>query len=203
VTSISAPPYRLASRRNTGRCRVFAADDVAEAFAACRSITIPTQLRSLIRADGRDLIGRFRRLAPKRRAVPIQLWDLRRAGITAGLIASLAAVVAVLYAAVAARPEAQARRGAQPMTRLTSAGSGDSRAGTAAALGQLAAFSGSRAGRSPGPAWRGNGGDGGHGDSRPPPGPGDGGRIARPRLGRAQSASYSHPHGGAAALAGP
>ena len=81
-------------------CRVFAADDVAEAFAACRSITIPTQLRSLIRADGRDLIGRFRRLAPKRRPVPIQLWDLRRAGITAGLIASLAAVVAVLYAFV-------------------------------------------------------------------------------------------------------
>jgi tRNA A-37 threonylcarbamoyl transferase component Bud32/membrane-associated phospholipid phosphatase len=81
-------------------CRVFAADDVAEAFAACRSITIPTQLRSLIRADGRDLIGRFRRLAPKRRPVPIQLWDLRRAGITVGLIASLAAVVAVLYAFV-------------------------------------------------------------------------------------------------------
>jgi tRNA A-37 threonylcarbamoyl transferase component Bud32/membrane-associated phospholipid phosphatase len=81
-------------------CRVFAADDVAEAFAACRSITIPTQLRSLIRADGRDLIGRFRRLAPKRRPVPIQLWDLRRAGITIGLIASLAAVVAVLYAFV-------------------------------------------------------------------------------------------------------
>jgi tRNA A-37 threonylcarbamoyl transferase component Bud32/membrane-associated phospholipid phosphatase len=81
-------------------CRVFAADDVAEAFAACRSITIPTQLRSLIRTDGRDLIGRFRRLAPKRRPVPIQLWDLRRAGITVGLIASLAAVVAVLYAFV-------------------------------------------------------------------------------------------------------
>ena len=79
-------------------CRVFAADDVAEAFAACRSITIPTQLRSLIRADGRDLIGRFRRLAPRRRPVPIQLWGIRRAGITAALVASLAAVVAVLYA---------------------------------------------------------------------------------------------------------
>jgi hypothetical protein len=60
----------------------------------------PTQLRSLIRADARDLIGRFRRLAPKRRPVPIQLWDLRRAGITVGLIVSLAAVVAVLYAFV-------------------------------------------------------------------------------------------------------
>ena len=72
---------------------VFAADDVAEAFAACRSITIPSQLRSLIRADGRDLIGRFRRLAPARRPVPVQLWDIRRAAVTAGLIAGLGAAI--------------------------------------------------------------------------------------------------------------
>jgi tRNA A-37 threonylcarbamoyl transferase component Bud32/membrane-associated phospholipid phosphatase len=74
---------------------VFAADDVAEAFAACRSITIPSQLRSLIRADGRDLTGRFRQLAPPRRPVPIQLWDIRRAAVTASLIAALAAAVAL------------------------------------------------------------------------------------------------------------
>jgi len=74
---------------------VFAADDVAEAFAACRSITIPSQLRSLIRADGRDLTGRFRQLAPTRRPVPVQLWDIRRAAITAGLIAAFAAAVAL------------------------------------------------------------------------------------------------------------
>jgi tRNA A-37 threonylcarbamoyl transferase component Bud32/membrane-associated phospholipid phosphatase len=72
---------------------VFAADDVAEAFAACRSITVPSQLRSLIRADGRDLIGCFRRLAPDRRPVPVQLWDLRRVAITAGLLAMIAAAV--------------------------------------------------------------------------------------------------------------
>jgi tRNA A-37 threonylcarbamoyl transferase component Bud32 len=76
--------------------RIFAADDVAEAFAASRSITIPSQLRSLIRADGRNLIGRFRQLAPRRRPVPIQLWDIRRVEITAGLLASLALAVAVL-----------------------------------------------------------------------------------------------------------
>ena len=73
---------------------VFTAEDVAEAFAACRSITVPTQLRSLIRADGRDLIGRFRQLAPQRRPVPIQLWTIRRAGVSVGLIASLAVAVA-------------------------------------------------------------------------------------------------------------
>ena len=74
---------------------IFAADDVAEAFAACRSITVPSQLRSLIRADGRDLIGCFRRLAPVRRPVPVQLWDLRRVAITAGLLAMIVAGVAL------------------------------------------------------------------------------------------------------------
>ena len=72
---------------------VFAADDVAEAFAACRSITIPSQLRSLMRADGRHLTGRFRQLAPARRPVPVQLWDIRRAAATAALVAAVAAAV--------------------------------------------------------------------------------------------------------------
>ena len=75
---------------------LFAADDVAEAFAACRSITVPSQLRSLIRADGRDLIGCFRRLAPARRSVPVQLWDIRRVAITAGLLVMIAAAVALI-----------------------------------------------------------------------------------------------------------
>ncbi len=74
---------------------IFTARDVAEAFATCRSITVPTQLRSLIRADGRGLIGRFRQLAPQRNPVPIQLWTIRRAAVTVGLIASLAVTVAV------------------------------------------------------------------------------------------------------------
>ena len=74
---------------------VFAADDVAEAFAACRSITIPSQLRSLMRADGRHLTTRFRQLAPARRPVPVQLWDIHRVGITAALLAALAAAVAL------------------------------------------------------------------------------------------------------------
>jgi tRNA A-37 threonylcarbamoyl transferase component Bud32/membrane-associated phospholipid phosphatase len=72
----------------------FAADDVAEAFAACRSITVPSQSRSLLRTDGRDLIRRFRRLAPARRPVPIQLWDIQRVAITVGLLAMIAAAVA-------------------------------------------------------------------------------------------------------------
>ncbi len=74
---------------------VFAADDVAEAFAACRSITIPSQLRSLMRADGRHLTGLFRQLAPARRPVPVQLWDIRRVAVTAALLTALVAAVAL------------------------------------------------------------------------------------------------------------
>jgi tRNA A-37 threonylcarbamoyl transferase component Bud32 len=80
---------------------VFAADDVAEAFAACRSITVPSQSRALIRTDGRDMIGRFRRLAPARRPIPIQLWDIQRVEITAGLLAMIAAAVALFSAYLA------------------------------------------------------------------------------------------------------
>ena len=83
--------------------RLFAPEDVAEAFAACRSITIPTQLRARLRADGRDLIGRFRALAPERPAVPIQLGTLRRIGVTACVVlgALLAGIAIYAYASLA------------------------------------------------------------------------------------------------------
>jgi hypothetical protein len=66
--------------------RVFAPDDIAEAFAASRSITIPTQLRARMHADGRDLLATFRRLAPERSPVPIQVWGVRRVALTGGVI---------------------------------------------------------------------------------------------------------------------
>jgi tRNA A-37 threonylcarbamoyl transferase component Bud32/membrane-associated phospholipid phosphatase len=80
--------------------RVFAPDDLAEAFAASRSVTIPTQLRARLRADGRDLVTQFRDLAPARPVVPIQLWTMPRVGVTAGVLlaVALAAIVVYLYA---------------------------------------------------------------------------------------------------------
>ena len=71
----------------------FAPGDIAEAFAASRSITVPTQLRARLRADGRDLIARFRRLAPQRPPVPIQVWSVRRAALT--LVVLVLAVMTV------------------------------------------------------------------------------------------------------------
>jgi hypothetical protein len=59
----------------------FTEDEIAEAFAASRSITLPGQLRRHLKADGRDLIEEFRRLAPPLPKVPIQRWSLRRIGL--------------------------------------------------------------------------------------------------------------------------
>ena len=56
---------------------------------------MPTALRSEVRRDGRDLVERFRELAPSRRQVTIQRWTWRRIGLTAsvGLIVVVSAVL--------------------------------------------------------------------------------------------------------------
>jgi hypothetical protein len=66
-------------------CRQFSEDEIAEAFAATRSVTIPSQLRRRLREQPRDVLAEFRRLAPPRDPVPIQRWTLRRLGLTAAV----------------------------------------------------------------------------------------------------------------------
>jgi tRNA A-37 threonylcarbamoyl transferase component Bud32 len=92
--ALSSTPERVYERA----LKQFAPADVAEAFAASRSVTIPTQLRSRLRADGRDLLERFRQLAPERSSVAIQLWDLRRVGLTLAVIAVGAVATGTLVA---------------------------------------------------------------------------------------------------------
>jgi len=67
-----------AERVYTRALRLFTPDEIAEAFAAARGIASPTQLRTVMRRDGRDLIGRFRALAPPRRPISLQRWGPRR-----------------------------------------------------------------------------------------------------------------------------
>ncbi|HET7490186.1 MAG TPA: RIO1 family regulatory kinase/ATPase [Acidimicrobiales bacterium] len=92
--ALAADPERVYAEA----VRRFAPDDIAEAFAATRGVTVPSQLRSRLRADGRDLVARFRRLAPERTPVPIQVWSVRRVAVTLGVVA-LAAVAASAVAA--------------------------------------------------------------------------------------------------------
>jgi tRNA A-37 threonylcarbamoyl transferase component Bud32 len=60
----------------------FTPDEIAEAFAATRGVASPTQLRSMLKDDERDLIAEFRALAPHRDPVRIQRWSLRRVALT-------------------------------------------------------------------------------------------------------------------------
>jgi tRNA A-37 threonylcarbamoyl transferase component Bud32/membrane-associated phospholipid phosphatase len=64
----------------------FTPDDIAEAFAATHTVTMPSQSRSMLRRDRRNLVDRFRELAPKRPPIKIQRWSIRRVGLTAAVV---------------------------------------------------------------------------------------------------------------------
>ena len=72
---------------------LFTPEEIGEAFAATRGIALTSQLRAHLRQDGRDLVCRFRELAPIFPAVRIQRWSMRRLGLTAGVL--VGAIVAV------------------------------------------------------------------------------------------------------------
>jgi hypothetical protein len=74
--------------------RFFTPEEIAEAFAAARGMASPTQLRSALRRDGRDLVGQFRALAPPRPPIAVQRWSMRRVALTLGVL------FAVLFALV-------------------------------------------------------------------------------------------------------
>jgi tRNA A-37 threonylcarbamoyl transferase component Bud32 len=69
----------------------FSEAEIAEAFAATRGLTMPSQLRRLLRQQGRDLHSDFVALLPYRPTpVRIQRWTWRRVGLT---MVTLAAVL--------------------------------------------------------------------------------------------------------------
>jgi tRNA A-37 threonylcarbamoyl transferase component Bud32 len=75
---------------------VFSPDEIGEAFAASRGVTIPSQLRSLLRRREDDLLARFRELAPPTPPVAIQRWSLRRAVLTMAVVTGVALAIALV-----------------------------------------------------------------------------------------------------------
>jgi len=70
----------------------FTDDEIGEGFAAAHGLALPSQLRHLIRAEGRDLHAEFQALLPARPGrISIQRWSPRRIGLLL-----LTAVVLVL-----------------------------------------------------------------------------------------------------------
>ena len=58
----------------------------------------PLKMRQAIAEDGRDLVGRFRALAPRKDPIAVQRWSVRRIVLTvrtAILVAGTAALLAV------------------------------------------------------------------------------------------------------------
>jgi tRNA A-37 threonylcarbamoyl transferase component Bud32 len=66
--------------------KFFTESEIAEAFAATRGMASPTQLRAFMKRDPRDLLAKFRSLAPERRPIAIQRWSVRRVVLAAGML---------------------------------------------------------------------------------------------------------------------
>jgi membrane-associated phospholipid phosphatase/tRNA A-37 threonylcarbamoyl transferase component Bud32 len=74
--------------------QLFTVEEITEAFAATRGLTMPSQLRTLMRDKGRDLHNEFLQLLPERpRPIAIQRWSIRRIGLA---VLTLLLAVAVL-----------------------------------------------------------------------------------------------------------
>jgi serine/threonine protein kinase len=78
---------RSDARRVYDRALVyFSPEEIGEAFAATRGVASPTQLRSMLKEDGRDLLDEFRTLAPSFPPVRIQRWSVRRVMLTISVL---------------------------------------------------------------------------------------------------------------------
>jgi hypothetical protein len=70
--------------------REFSVAEIAEGFAAARGLALPSQLRRMMRAQGRDLHADFVRLLPRPpRPVSVQRWTSRRLVLLAVTLAVL------------------------------------------------------------------------------------------------------------------
>jgi tRNA A-37 threonylcarbamoyl transferase component Bud32 len=86
VLALRSDPRRVYARA----LRQFSVQEVSEAFAATRGLTMPSQLRRMLRAQGRDLHAEFLRLLPEPpRPVAIQRFTPRRIGLTLVLVAAV------------------------------------------------------------------------------------------------------------------
>jgi tRNA A-37 threonylcarbamoyl transferase component Bud32/membrane-associated phospholipid phosphatase len=91
--ALRSSPQRVYQRA----LRQFSVEEITEAFAATRGITMPSQVRRMMRTQGRDLHAEFLRLLPEPPSrIAIQHWSLRRVGLMAAVL--LGGLLAVLLA---------------------------------------------------------------------------------------------------------
>jgi membrane-associated phospholipid phosphatase/tRNA A-37 threonylcarbamoyl transferase component Bud32 len=77
--------------------RQFSVEEITEAFAATRGLAMPSQLRHMLRAQGRDLHAEFLGLLPEKPApISIQRFSVRRLGLALLVLCGLLVVVPML-----------------------------------------------------------------------------------------------------------
>jgi tRNA A-37 threonylcarbamoyl transferase component Bud32 len=70
--------------------RQFSVQEITEGFAAARGLALPSQLRHMLRAQGRDLHAEFVRLLPSPpQPIRVQRWSARRLGLWAAILGLL------------------------------------------------------------------------------------------------------------------
>jgi membrane-associated phospholipid phosphatase/tRNA A-37 threonylcarbamoyl transferase component Bud32 len=68
----------------------FTVEEITEGFAAARGLALPSQLRHMLRAQGRNLHAEFIRLLPSPpQPIRMQRWSARRIGLWAAILALL------------------------------------------------------------------------------------------------------------------
>jgi hypothetical protein len=71
----------------------FTPEEIGEAFASAVGMAVPTELQRYLKEDERDLIARFKELAPAHAPISIQRWSVRRIGYAAGAVVGSVLVV--------------------------------------------------------------------------------------------------------------
>jgi len=69
--------------------KYFTPEELAEAFAATRGVASPSQLRMVMKKDGRDLLEEFKRLAPDHPRIKLQRWSMKRLGVAAATFGAI------------------------------------------------------------------------------------------------------------------
>jgi tRNA A-37 threonylcarbamoyl transferase component Bud32 len=83
VLALRSDPKRVYERA----LRQFSVEEISEAFAATRGITMPSQLRRMLRAHGRDLHAEFLQLLPQPpKPIAIQRFSPRRLGLILAVV---------------------------------------------------------------------------------------------------------------------
>jgi tRNA A-37 threonylcarbamoyl transferase component Bud32/membrane-associated phospholipid phosphatase len=76
--------------------RQFSVEEITEGFSAAHGLALPSQLRQLLRAQGRNLHAEFVRLLPSPpQPIRVQRWTGRRVGLWAAILASLLVLAAL------------------------------------------------------------------------------------------------------------